>query len=79
MNQQLIDLKSKLEKANQRIESLQKKMFTVDKFRGEPLYQVLHRFSKLGYIHKHRVALICFGYSGFTCLPLMQLVMTTPE
>ena len=35
MNQQLIDLKSKFEKANQRIESLQKKMFTVDKFRGD--------------------------------------------
>ena len=35
MNQQLIDLKSKLEKANQRIESLQKQMFTVDRFRGD--------------------------------------------
>ena len=35
MNQQLIDLKSKLEKANQRIESLQKQMFTVNKFRGD--------------------------------------------
>ena len=30
MNQQLIDLKSKLEKANQHIQSLQKQMFTVD-------------------------------------------------
>ena len=29
MNQQLIDLKSNLEKATQRIESLQKQMFTV--------------------------------------------------
>ena len=35
MNQQLIDLKSKLEKANQHIESLQKQMFTVDRFRGD--------------------------------------------
>ena len=35
MNQQLIDLKSKLEKANQRIESLQKQLFTVDRFRGD--------------------------------------------
>ena len=35
MNQQLIDLKFKLEKANQRTESLQKQMFTVDRFRGD--------------------------------------------
>ena len=35
MNQQLIDLKSKLEKANQHIQSLQKQMFTVDRFRGD--------------------------------------------
>ena len=35
MNQQLIDLKSKLEKANQHIESLQKQMFTVDRFSGD--------------------------------------------
>ena len=35
MKQQLIDVKSKLEKANQCIESLQKQMFTVDKFRGD--------------------------------------------
>ena len=35
MKQQLIDGKSKLEKANQCIESLQKQMFTVDKFRGD--------------------------------------------
>ena len=35
MTQQLVDLKSKLEKANQRIDSLQKQMFTVDKFRGD--------------------------------------------
>ena len=35
MNQQLIDLKSKLEKANQHIESLQKQTFTVDRFRGD--------------------------------------------
>ena len=34
-NQQLIDLKSKLQKANQRIESLQKQMFTVHRFRGD--------------------------------------------
>lgn len=35
MKQQLIDLKSQLEKANQCIESLQKQMFTVDKFSGD--------------------------------------------
>ena len=35
MNQQLIDLKSNLEKANQRIESLLKQLFTVDRFRGD--------------------------------------------
>ena len=35
MNQQLIDLKSKLEKAHQHIESLQKQTFTVDRFRGD--------------------------------------------
>ena len=35
MNQQLIDLKTKLEKANQHIESLEKQMFTVDRFRGD--------------------------------------------
>ena len=35
MNSQLIDLKTILEKANQRIESLQQQMFTVDRFRGD--------------------------------------------
>ena len=35
MNQQLIDLKTKLEKANQHIESLEKQMFTIDRFRGD--------------------------------------------
>ena len=35
MNSQLIDLKTKLEKANQRIEFLQKQMFTVNRFRGD--------------------------------------------
>ena len=35
MKQQLSDVKSKLEKVNQCIESLQKQMFTVDKFRGD--------------------------------------------
>ena len=35
MNHQLIDLKTKPEKANQRIEFLQKQMFTVDRFRGD--------------------------------------------
>ena len=36
MNSQLIDLKTKLERANRRIESLQQQMFTVDRFRGDP-------------------------------------------
>ena len=37
-NPQLTDLKTKLEKANQRIEFLLKQMFTVDRFRGEDSY-----------------------------------------
>ena len=36
MNSQLIDLKTKLERANRHIESLQQQMFTVDRFRGDP-------------------------------------------
>ena len=35
MNSQLIDLKTELERANRRIESLQQQMFTVDRFRGD--------------------------------------------
>ena len=35
MNSQLIDLKTKLERANRHIESLQQQMFTVDRFRGD--------------------------------------------
>ena len=32
----IVDLKTKLERANRRIESLQQQMFTVDRFRGDP-------------------------------------------
>ena len=35
MNSQLLDLKTELERANRRIESLQKQMFAVDRFRGD--------------------------------------------
>ena len=35
MNSQLIDLETKLERANRHIESLQQQMFTVDRLRGD--------------------------------------------